>query len=827
MAGGAGGVNNGSSASYSDGQGEHVFYEAGTGVYELSWDGPAWEAANIGGPSLAQNYYVTQYSYDGLGNLLSVTQKGDPTATNSSQYRVRSFTYDSLSRLLTATNPESGTISYSYDANGNVLQKTSPAPNQTGTATQTISYCYDPINRVTGKVYAAQSCPLSSPVVSYGYDAGTNGIGHLTSLVDQAGSGSYSYDALGRISTEQRTIAGIQKNLSYSYNLDNSIAKLTYPSGAVVTYTPDSAGRMLSAVDSANNINYVTGASYGPDSSLTGFISGNSSSFSGINNSWHYNRRLQICRITALTTGNVPTSCTDSSDVGNILDLGYNLSLGNGDNGNVMGITNYKDTTRSQSFSYDALNRLTSAQNAGTNCSVLTANGATEYWGNSYGYDAWGNLLSKTPTKCSPENLTVTALTNNQLSGYGYDSAGNMTHDATTGNNYTFDPENRITGAAGYSYTYDANGNRVEKSNGSTGTVYWSMSPGIVAESDLSGNLKSEYVFFKGKRVARKDFPGGVVSYYFSDSLQTASVITDSGGNIKEDEDYYPWGMDLPFVNSDSNHYKFTGKERDSETGLDLMGVRYYGSALGRFMTTDPLGGHPQDPQTLNKYSYVRNNPLRYTDPTGMDLWLQGCGKDSSTCQKNFAGTTDKDGNFTRTHITGDQTGNATLGEHGITVTQDGKQYQGVWDTNKGEGGAVTVTGTGALKGYDAKVTGDCGHTCVAQGTVFNASNPNASPAALFSVLNSKDSGFVKNAGTDAMNFFHKGDVNFRGHSDSDPHGVESTHIPINPKASTPQIDFHVDKVFPYDDVVDWVEHAGSAAHTLFNQVTGGGKDPQ
>src|SRR5579871_1076555 len=110
-----------------------------------------------------------------------------------------------------------------------------------------------------------------------------------------------------------------------------------------------------------------------------------------------------------------------------------------------------------------------------------------------------------------------------------------MTHDATTGASYSYDQENRITGAAGYTYTYDADGNRVEKSNGSTGTIYRSMSPGIVTESDLSGNLQSEYVFFDVKRVARKDFPGGTVSYYFSDELKTASVITDSAGNIKSD----------------------------------------------------------------------------------------------------------------------------------------------------------------------------------------------------------------------------------------------------------------------------------------------------
>src|SRR5579864_4870107 len=105
---------------------------------------------NPEGASLDVNYFVTQYSYDVLENMLSVTQKGDPAVTGSSLWRVRTFSYDSLSRLLTATNPESGTLSNTYDADGNLLQKTSPAPNQTGTATQAVSYCYDALNRVTG-----------------------------------------------------------------------------------------------------------------------------------------------------------------------------------------------------------------------------------------------------------------------------------------------------------------------------------------------------------------------------------------------------------------------------------------------------------------------------------------------------------------------------------------------------------------------------------------------------------------------------------------------------------------------------------------------------
>jgi RHS repeat-associated protein len=572
-------------------------------------------------PAGLKSPYVTLYAYDALGNLLSVNQKGD----GSQPARNRSFTYDSLSRLLSAQNPESGTISYAYDDTGNLLQKTSPAPNQTGAATQTVSYCYDALNRVTGWAYAAQSCqngqlPLGTAAVSYAYDAGANGIGRLSSVTDQAGSVSYNYDVLGRILSEQRTIGGVKKGLSYTYNLDGSLASMTYPSGAVITYKPDAAGRTFAAVDTGNSINYASGATYGPDNGLTSFVSGQSNSFSGITNSYSYNKRLQ------------PVNMSASSPSQTVFSIGYDFHSGNGDNGNVWGITNYKDTTRSQSFTYDALNRLSSAQNSGTDCTATVLGGKTKFWGNIYSYDAWGNLRLKTPTKCSAENLNVAVGANNQLQGgYIYDAAGNMTHDASTNLNYSYDQENRLTGVAGFSYTYDHAGNRVKKTNGTTGTLYWYMSPGIVAESDLAGNLQSEYVFFDGQRVARKDLPNGSVAYYFSDHLKTASVITDATGNIKSESDYYPWGGELQFLSNDSNHYKFTGKERDAESGMDYFGARYYSNSLGRFVTTDPLmaSARVSDPQTWNRYSYARNNPERFLDPTGMkEVTADQCKKD-------------------------------------------------------------------------------------------------------------------------------------------------------------------------------------------------------
>jgi YD repeat-containing protein len=417
-------------------------------------------------------------------------------------------------------------------------------------------------------VYNPPACPITAPVVSYVYDVGDNAKGHLTSLIDQAGTASYAYEILGRLVTETRSLTGannvaVNKTISYSYNLDGSVNTLTYPSGKVVTYTPWHNGALgvsvpQDAKDQASGINYVTGATYGPDGSLNGFVSGNSPTFAGITNTFSYNKRLQPLTMSA----------TFGSPLQTVFSIGYDFHFGNGDNGNVWGITNNKDTTRNQTFTYDPLNRLISAQNAGTDCNAVVLEGKKKFWGNNYIYDAWGNLTTKALTQtpipaCSGEGLSVSVGPDNRLgSGYLYDAAGNMTFNATPPTqSYTWDQENRLTGAAGYTYTYDADGNRVRKSNGdlaASGTLYWYMTPGVVAESDLAGTLKSEYVFFDGERVARRDGATGTggVFYYFSDHLKTASVITDSSGVIKAESDYYPWGGELQFVNNDSNDYK-------------------------------------------------------------------------------------------------------------------------------------------------------------------------------------------------------------------------------------------------------------------------------
>ena len=332
----------------------------------------------------------------------------------------------------------------------------------------------------------------------------------------------------------------------------------------------------------------------------------------------YYNTRLQPCRISVKSSGSTPTSCTDSANIGNILDYTYNFSLGTSNNGNVTGITNNVDTTRSQQFTYDHLNRILTAETTST-----YATSPTHCWGESYTYDQWGNLTaigvaSTSYNSCTQESLSVTALSNNQLSaaGYSYDASGNMLTDGR--NTYTWNSEDQLKTAAGVTYTYDGDGYRVEKSSGK---LYWygTVSDALM-ETDLSGNLTDEYIFFGGKRIARRDSSNNVV-YYASDHLGTSRVVASSAGAILDQSDFYPFGGERVLSASSGNTYKFTGKERDSESNLDNFGARYDSSILGRFISVDPsrLSITLGNPQSWNRYIYALNNPVAYADRNG--LW--------------------------------------------------------------------------------------------------------------------------------------------------------------------------------------------------------------
>ncbi len=597
------------------------------------------------GPWTLSTPAITLYNYDALGNLKCSEQHGgvsgtgcsaDPSNDATSPWRVRRFSYDSLSRLVSASNPESGAIQYAYDLNGNVASKTALSPNQpsTGSATVTTTYSYDAMNRVMGKVYT-DSFPgnPSTAQVQYGYDGiplsgcaiaapsltDNYPVGERTSMCDGSGGTSWAHDKMGRVKEERRAIgkATISHYVYYTPNLDGSLSVLATPPMKNLNYTYNGAGRATTLVDSTDGINFATNAQYTAAGQPPGLLmSVTLGSVFNVSNT--YNVRMQ------------PLILSATGASGSVLSLTYDFHAGSGDNGNVYTVTNGNNPNRTANYTYDGLNRIASAWSSGPQ------------WGETYTIDAWGNLTNRSgvsgKTYTEPLNAAP-ATVKNQLTGYVYDAAGNMTANG----GYVYDAENRLVWTSGYRYVYDGNGERVEKcaaasattacpTSGTNGKLYWKgTGSDPLAESDLAGNPQEEYLFFNGTRIARRDVSstGATIAlhYYFSDHLGTHAVVENATGTqYEQDIDYYPYsGQQNDYSTTPvAQNYKFNGKERDSESGLDNFGARYDTSNLGRWMTPDwatkpttvPYANFG-NPQSLNLYSFVKNNPTTFGDPDG------------------------------------------------------------------------------------------------------------------------------------------------------------------------------------------------------------------
>ena len=351
----------------------------------------------------------------------------------------------------------------------------------------------------------------------------------------------------------------------------------------------------------------ATNIYYTPAGAIASYVNG-----AGITVSDTYNNRLQPWVLKATNAGG-----TD------IFKLTYDFSSGHGDNGNVSGITNNLASGRSQTFRYDSLNRLNTAGTVSTTCAYC--------WGNSYSIDAWGNLLLKTVTAGSAETWSQPATGKNQISAWGYDLAGNQ--NSVSGHVYNlYNAENQWTSQSTYhvNYVYDGDGKKVKDWGGASGQRIYVQDPAghAIMEVDQNGTTLNEYLYFGDSRIARVSTEGGPVYYYYGDHLGTARVITDGVGNKCYDADYFPWGLEQHvYTNSCPQNYKFTGKERDPDTGSDYFGARWYRYDMSRFFSPDwavkPVAVPYADfgnPQSLNLYSYVLNNPLGKSDPDGHDV---------------------------------------------------------------------------------------------------------------------------------------------------------------------------------------------------------------
>ena len=559
----------------------------------------------------------TDYSYSALDNLTRVSQ-GSQT---------RSFAYDSLSRLTSATNPESGTIAYAYDNNGNLTQRT----DARGVAT---AYTYDRLDRLTRRSYSytgsETAVSLETTRVDYAYDScGSYSRGRLCSVTAKKGATDVSrtaynrYDALGRVLESTQRTGGSSYTMAYAYDRAGNLIRQRYPSERVVDYVYDGAGRIAGvktgiddwyAGGTGNN-----GVEYEPHGGVKQLLLGN-----GLWEQRRYNARLQPTRIglgTTKTTG----SLTPAGSGLLLLDYSYGTSS---NNGNVLSqrIRVGTSLNQNQAYTYDALNRLKTAGETGSGTA----------WSQTYAYDRYGNRRVTAGAShgsnqaLTPQSTADIATATNRLAGLkgvnavAYDAAGNLTADWAA-NRFKYDGDNRLvafdapTGTdSDTTYSYDGEGRRVRKvvggASGVTTTYVYNVGGQLVAE-------------FGG---TAPDWPG--TRYLTPDPLGSTRLVTAEDQSVLSRHDYLPFGEEIGTTyggrssvsgytpsRTDGPTQKFTGKERDSESGLDYFGARYFSGAGGRFTFADaPFADQgAADPQSWNLYSYTRNNPLVRVDPDG------------------------------------------------------------------------------------------------------------------------------------------------------------------------------------------------------------------
>ena len=356
-------------------------------------------------------------------------------------------------------------------------------------------------------------------------------------------------------------------------------------------------------------------------------------------------------------TGNL----TGSTDVAPITVYSYSIANGSGSgyqpNGNVQNLSD--SVMGNWTYGYDSLNRLISGTVSGEAYS-----GESTCWS----YDSFGNRLSQSvsSTACGSNPSSTFAATYsaaNQISSvttpsgrnitYDPSGVGNMTSDGV--NTYTYDAEGRVCALNGpqgmIGYQYDANGNRVGKgtvttistcdiaSNGykpitdyvldQSGAQMTEMAISVTGNGTQSTWVHSN-VAADGVLIATYDTTGYGLHFYLSDILGSRRVQTDSAGIPEQTCQSLPFGDQLYCTGSltSPTEHHFTGKERDTESGLDYFGARYYASMMGRFSSPDPSGleyADPGNPQTLNLYSYVSNQVTIHTDPDGLSWFTHTC----------------------------------------------------------------------------------------------------------------------------------------------------------------------------------------------------------
>lgn len=519
--------------------------------------------------SSVDNGGTLQYSYHSSGQMATVTQAGTALV---------SHTYDEYARKLTTTDVNAGIYRYQTDALGQILSEVNPLGHTT-------AMTFNKLGQLMTKVG-------TEGTTSYQYFASGSGasVNQLQSITGHSGdSENMMYDPYGRLSSHNHIVDGVTFNKTYGYNIYDQVTSESYTGGLTVSYTRNADGYIQNIVSQGNNTNTIFSNPVRDANLLpTSYTLGN-----GVSVQKTYNQHF-------------PTGLQAGSFV-----MAYTWDYASG---NLMSRTLHN---QSESFQYDHLSRLTHSTHP---ASAITVS-----------YQASGNILSKTDAgplyeydasrihalRCIPSP----AYTNNISQ-----SAQNIVYTSYQQPKYIHEGNYRLD------YTYGHDYQRIKsvlKNQGTTVETIYYM--GNHERKIKNGVTYDIYYISAGDdliAMAVKTNGGTEAIYYtYTDYLGSVQGMTDASGMevLSARQNYDAWGRrrnaNFEYTNLLSppefmvrGH---TGHEMLWQFGLINMNGRIYDPVLARVHSPDNVISTPYHTQGYNRYSYVHNNPLKYTDPDG------------------------------------------------------------------------------------------------------------------------------------------------------------------------------------------------------------------
>ncbi len=550
---------------------------------------------------------VTTHVYDAIGQMTSMSGPLGNTST---------YVYDDRGNKVSDTDPDKGTWTYRYNALGMLVE-------QTDAKGQVTRMTYDVLGRMLTRIDDADSAGAAARTATWTYDTGNKAIGKLVASTSGNGYASTAdYDSFGRPSQATETIDGTAYTTTTTYDSFSRADSVIYPSGLRTQNVYDANG-LLTEVK-----NYTSQASYWQllEMDARGNVSKE-----------RLGNGVETTRTYESETGQL-NAIFSVKDLTTVQDLSYTLDdLGN--------LTQRRDTVQNltEDFLYDNLNRVTSI-------ATTYGNGQATNATVTMTYDAIGNITSKTGVgtytygqvhgSCAasqqyagPNAVTQVAGTKNAT--YCYDANGNQTAgDGRTITYSAFDkPTQILKGANIVNVWYGPDRSRFKRedqtTSGTTTTVY---AMGGSYESIQQPSLVVEEKHYIAGVAVVSTYSNSQIAatrYLLKDNLGSLDTITDEVGAIVQKMSFDAWGKRrevdwtalsgtalLAFDTSITTR-GYTGHEMLDPVGLVHMNGRVYDAEIGRFLSADPNIQDVENFQNWNRYTYVLNNPLSYTDPSG------------------------------------------------------------------------------------------------------------------------------------------------------------------------------------------------------------------